>query len=296
MRLSTGLVTASHGPADPAPARIEHSIGTGPNSIAMTEWPAKGNQKAVILAVHGYGDHGTSTFAEAAKDWAQRGITTYAYDQRGFGRNPGNGNWPGHDALISDLGDISHLIRTRHPDLPFTIIGHSMGGGVVTAALGENQAIADRAVLLAPALWGGANLNFFYRAAAHTAHLLTPDKRWTGEGVVRIQASDNIEMLRRLGRDPLYVRNPSSREFVGLIRLMDRAVRAAPSLKTPVLTLYGAKDEVLPETPILAAYEQFSGPKQYKKIETGWHMLLRDLEGARVRNMVADFVLGDENG
>lgn len=275
--------------------RTEFRVEAGQESIALTQWRPGADAKAVILAVHGYGDYGSSTFARAAEDWAQQGILTYAYDQRGFGRNPSNGDWPGHEALIDDLGKISALIRNKHPDKPLILIGHSMGGGVVTAALGEGRVQVDRAVLLAPALWGGANLSPFLRAMAHAAHTVAPNKRWTGDGIVKIQASDNIEMLRGLGRDPLYVRNPSSREFVGLIRLMDRAVAAAPTVETPILVVYGAKDEVVPEAPITDAFDAFKGPKRYEKIETGWHMLLRDLEGSVVRDLVAEFAL-DEDG
>lgn len=275
-------------------SRTEHRVVSGSTSIALTEWRPEAQPEAVILAVHGYGDYGSSTFDVAAQHWATRGIATYAYDQRGFGRNPSNGDWPGQDALVDDLSAMTALIRERHPDIPLTLIGHSMGGGVVTAALGEGRALPDKAVLLAPALWGGDNLSPFLRAMAHSAHIVAPNKRWTGDGIVTIQASDNIEMLRGLGRDPLYVRNPSSREFVGLIRLMDRAVDAAAKVETPILVAWGAKDEVIPEDSILDAFERFSGPKEYRKIDTGWHMLLRDLEGEIVRNLVADFVLRDD--
>lgn len=274
------------------PDRREFEVTSGGETIVLSQWAPEAEAKAVILAVHGYGDYGSSSFGDAAKDWSERGVVTYAYDQRGFGRNASNGDWPGHVALVDDLSAITALIAKRHPNIPLTLVGHSMGGGVVTAALGEGRVDgADRAVLLAPALWGGENLSPFLRALAHTANILAPDKRWTGDGIVEIQASDNIEMLRGLGRDPLYVRSPSSREFVGLIRLMDRAVESASNVSTPILVVYGAKDEVVPEEPILEAYEEFNGPKAYRKIDTGWHMLLRDLEGGIVRDVVAEYVL-----
>jgi len=271
--------------------RTDYTIGKGAASIALSEWSPANEPEAIVLAVHGYGDHGTSTFEVAAQDWRSQGITTYAYDQRGFGRNPSNSDWPGSDALVDDLVEVTRLIQSKHPNVPLTLVGHSMGGGVVAAALGEGRVTPERAVLLAPALWGGEYLSPFLRLAAHSANTFAPNKRWTGDGIVKIQASDNIEMLRGLGRDPLYVRNPSSREFVGLIRIMDRAVESASRVTTPVLVAYGLNDEVVPEEPILAAFEQFSGPKEYQKIETGWHMLLRDLEGEIVRDLVADYVL-----
>lgn len=272
--------------------RLEYRIASeNGETIALTEWRPEGTAEAVVLAVHGYGDYGPSTFDGAARGWAERGIVTYAYDQRGFGRNESNGDWPGHGALIADLGEIARLIRARHPGLPLIVIGHSMGGAVVTAALGEGLVEADKAVLLAPALWGGKNLNPFLRFMALSAASFSPDKRWSGDGIVTIQASDNIEMLRALGRDPLYVSPPSSREFVGLIRVMDRADEAAERVSTPVLVIYGDKDQVIPEGPVRETFDRIPAEKRFQRVDSGWHMLLRDLEGQKVRDMIAEYVL-----
>lgn len=266
--------------------------GQNEETIALSVWQATEPARGVILAVHGFGDYGLSTFELAAEEWRAAGLTVYAYDQRGFGRNPSNGVWPGADRLVEDLGTVFNHVKAREPDAPITVVGHSMGGAVVTAALGEGGIEPNRAVLLAPALWGGDNLGIGYRALAATAAALFPDKRWTGDGVVSIQASDNIEALRAIGRDPLYVKNPSSREFAGLIALMDRAVNAAPTVRVPTLVLYGAKDEVVPEEPTRETAALFAGPTEFRIIETGWHLLLRDLEGKRARDAVADYALG----
>ena len=275
--------------------RLDYLVKSGSgDSIALTEWRPDAEPKAVILAVHGYGDYGPSTFEGAARHWAKADIVTYAYDQRGFGRNPSNADWPGYEALVSDFATVAALVKQRHPSLPFVAIGHSMGGAVVTAGLGQVE--ADRAVLLAPALWGGPHLNVFLRAMAFSAAAISPDKRWTGEGVVQIQASDNIAMLRSLGRDPLYVAPPSSREFVGLIRLMDRAYDAAPTMRTPVLLVYGEKDQVVPEEPIRAAFDLIPAQKRFETVPTGWHMLLRDLERETVWKLVEDYVLSSPEG
>ncbi len=263
----------------------------GGDTIALTHWPATAPRRGVVLAVHGFADYGPSTFAGAAEEWRGAGLDVYAYDQRGFGRNPSRGTWPGAARLIEDLAAVHDVIRFETGDAPVTVVGHSMGGAVVAAALGQGRIDPDRAVLLAPALWGGKYLGAGYRALAGLAVAVLPDRRWTGDGVVRIQASDNIEALRALGRDPLYLRNPSSREFSGLIALMDAAVEAAPAIETPVLVLYGAKDEVVPETPLREATALFAGPHAFRVVETGWHLLLRDLDGHIVRDAVAAYAL-----
>lgn len=272
--------------------RIERTLrAKGGETIALTHWPAIGPSKGAILAVHGYGDYGPSTFEGAAQGWRARGLAVYAYDQRGFGRNPSRGVWPGAARLIEDLAQVHALVAAEAQGVPLTVVGHSMGGAVVAAALGQGEIAPDRAVLLAPALWGGPHLGPGYRALAGLATALFPDKRWSGDGVVRIQASDNLDALRALGRDPYYLGRPSSRELSGLIALMDRAVAAAPQVSQPVLVLYGAQDEVVPEPPLRDTAALFAGETEFRRIETGWHLLLRDLQGDIVRDAVAEYAL-----
>jgi len=245
---------------------------------------------ALILAVHGFGDHGESTFARAAGRWAGRGIATVAIDQRGFGRTASHGLWPGADGLVADLRAAAADLRARHPCTPLAVVGHSMGGGVALAAAPGMP--ADGLVLAAPAIWGGDALNPLHRAAAWLAALVAPDRRFTGRGIVRIQPSDNIEMLRALGRDPLHHGPPSAREMMGLVRVTDRAAAAAPETRLPVLLLLGEKDQIVPNARVAEVAARIPGPVETIRYEDGWHMLFRDLQAARVWEDVGDWALG----
>lgn len=278
------------GPKAPAPPLGAVSLEGDQISeaLALSQWKAAAPQ-AIILALHGFGDYAPSTFESAATYWADRGYTVYAYDQRGHGRNADNRVWPGADAMIEDAAAITKAVRAAHPDLPIYLLGHSMGGGVALAAANAGADI-DGLILAAPAVWGGEEIAFPYRAAAWIGALVLPDKRWTGEGVVSIQASDNIPVLRAMGRDPLVIGAPSSREFMGLIRIMDRAVKAAPRVTHPTLVLYGEKDEVTPPTPVDAAYQALAGDKTFRRYPEGWHLLFRDLQAKVVWADVANWI------
>jgi acylglycerol lipase len=275
--------------ATSVPAPTPHLMAADGTALALSEWPAD-QPRAVILAVHGYGDYGPSTFAPAAEFWAGQGITTYAYDQRGFGRNASFGRWPGAAALVADLAAVTQQIRARHPCLPVIVAGHSMGGGVVLAAATELD--TDGLILAAPAIWGGAEMNPLHRLAAWGAAAVMPERRFTGEGVIRIQASDNIEMLRALGRDPRYLRPPSAREMFGLVRVADMAEAAAASVDPPALLLLGEKDEIVPNDRVRRVFAHLTGPSQVIAYPEGWHMLFRDLQAEQVWRDVADWSRG----
>jgi alpha-beta hydrolase superfamily lysophospholipase len=174
--------------------------------------------------------------------------------------------------------------------VPLIIVGHSMGGGVALAAAGRGLDAAGL-VLAAPAIWGGAELNPFYRAAAWSFAAVVPEWRFTGEGIVDIQASDNIEMLRALGRDPHYLRPPSAREIFGLVQVADMAEAAAVNVGLPALLLLGDKDEIVPNTRVRRVFDRLTGPLQVIEYQEGWHLLFRDLQAERVWRDVAEWSL-----
>lgn len=269
-------------------AQLTDQSVKGGAELHLAQWRPDAPPRAVVLALHGFGDHGRSTFERAAQFWADQGIQVYAYDHRGFGHNDSRAKWPGAGRLIADFQDIAAAIRKAHPDAPLFALGHSMGGGVALA--GANGAALDGLILAAPAVWGGDNLGLHFRAAAWAGAAIAPEKRWTGEGIVTIQASDNIEALRAMGRDPLVFGSPSSREFMGLVRLMDRAVAAAPTVKTPVLFLYGQNDQVTPKQPMETTFAVLPGPKTFKLYPAGWHLLFRDLQAETVWRDVAAWI------
>jgi alpha-beta hydrolase superfamily lysophospholipase len=255
-------------------------------------WAAEGAPVATILAVHGYGDHAASTFGEVAPVWAAAGLEVVAYDQRGFGANAGRGAWPGVDRLIEDFTAQAAAAKARRPDLPLIAVGHSMGAGVALAAVGEGRAPAvDALVLAAPAIAGGEAVSAAARAALWTLAAAAPDTRWTGRGVVEIQASDDIDMLRRLAADPLRINAPSGRELLGLVRVMDRARAAAPQAGRPALVLIGARDEVIDPAAMEAAATVLAPAADIRRYPEGWHMLFRDLQKETVWQDVQDWAL-----
>lgn len=275
-------------PLADAPAWDVALTATDGQPVPVSTWgPAE--PRAVILALHGFGGHGVAAFDKAAKDWAEGGIATVAPDQRGFGRNPSRGVWPGADALVADAQGYTVQLRDQFPCTPLILLGHSMGGGIALAAATEVE--ADALILSAPAIWGGHALKPLHRVAAWVAALAIPDTRFSGRGVIRIQASDNIAALRELASDPLYLAPPSAREMFGLVRLTDRAFEAAPTVALPALMILGEQDQIVPNDIVERVFARLPGETEIIRYEDGWHLLLRDLQAPRVWADIARFTL-----
>lgn len=277
-------------PATAPTMPVEHTMSAADGSrIAVTSWGPE-YPRGVILALHGFGDHGQSTYTDAARYWAARRIATVAIDQRGFGHNASRGLWPGYGALVADAVAASKQVRQRFPCLPMAVVGHSMGGGLVLAAAAGGLA-GEGIVLAAPAIWGGEHLNPLHRLVAWTAAVVAPDKRFEGPDIIRIRSTDNDDALRAMRADPLYLGRPSSRELMGLVRVTDAAESAAARVRLPALLLLGEKDEIVPNGRVRDVFRNLPGPKQIISYPDGWHLLFRDVQAENVWRDVADWVL-----
>jgi acylglycerol lipase len=258
--------------------------------LPLRRWEAK-EPRAVIVALHGMSDY-SNAFAMPAPWWAAQGITTYAYDQRGFGAAPSRGLWPGGKVLRQDFADCIAAVRARHPGLPVFALGESMGGAVVLSELAAaDPPKLDGVILVAPAVWSRADMPIPYRVALwFTAHTM-PWLEVSGKGL-KIWPSDNIEMLRKFSRDPLVQKRTRSDAVKGLVDLMDEGRRAPGHLAEtpPLLFLYGEKDQVIPAKPSEAVVKELGPRAEVHRYAKGYHMLLRDLEGPTVWQDAAGWV------
>jgi len=275
-------------------------IATDGSRLPLRHWLPKGEVRAVILALHGFNDY-SNAFAIPAPLWAERGIATYAYDQRGFGGAPLRLGWAGSAQLANDAVTAIRVLRAMYPGRPVYLLGESMGGAVAILAAtgidGVPPAGADGLILSAPAVWGRAAMEVWPKLALFAAVRFFPDMTLTGQGL-GIKPSDNLPMLRALMKDPMVIKGARVSTIYGLVDLMDLALAAAPRLDTPFLLLYGAHDEIVPRE-ALAEFvtslrlDQGNAAGHRRRLAyypSGYHLLLRDLEGPTVAGDVANWV------
>lgn len=255
--------------------------------LGLTVWPAEGTEdpKYVVVGVHGMSDY-ANAFHMAAPYWAARGVTTYAYDQRGFGRSPNKGFWPEEELMREDLRTAVDVARQRHPGAIITVVGISMGGSVAMTAFGsDNPPKADRLILSGPGLRGWGAINPLYRVSLLASAYMNPG--WIvvpPAGLIKIEPSDNNEMLRRTWSDPNMTYENRIDSVYGLVTLMEHANTAAAELPRdlPILASYGAKDIVVPENGVRRTAKLLPPNVRTVYYPNGYHMLLRDLQAARV--------------
>jgi acylglycerol lipase len=271
------------GPAITAPHLADNAIITKDGyTLPLRSWsPSTSSPKAILIALHGFNDY--SNFFHAPGSYlAKQGILTYAYDQRGFGRTNTRGFWSGRQAYLNDLKTAIELIRIRHQRIPIFVLGESMGGAVALTTMSQDQKPSvDGIILAAPAIWGRETMPFYQRWLLSIATYIAPWLKLTGRGL-KIKPSDNIEMLRALGRDPLVIKETRVDAIFGLTNLMDAALASSAKFHSQALILYGMRDEVVPSAPTILMLQRLPqsahGLQRIAIYKNGYHMLLRDLK------------------
>lgn len=262
-------------------------------SLGLTTWKAKGGEPwAVIVGVHGMNDY-AGEFREAGPYWAKDGITTYAYDQRGFGRSPNRGVWPGEGLMKQDLRTVVTLVRAKHPHAVIGVVGESMGSAVgITAFASNRPPPADRLIVLSPAVWGWSTQPLPQKASAWLAARTLRSRSIEPPRFVtkKIMATDNIEHLRAMSRDPNMIFNTRFDAINGILDLMESAWRKTGKIKVPTAYFYGQRDDIIPPEPTFEAAARLKRTDRTAYYPRGYHLLLVDLQAENVWKDVESFL------
>ena len=253
--------------------------------LPLSIWTPAAEVQAIVLGLHGFNDY-RSAFSAPAEFMAAHNIMTYAYDQRGFGETAQRGLWPGPGVLQRDAHTLVQLLCAQYPDKPLFLLGESMGGAVVMDMMQSTETACLKGVILvAPAVWGWQTMPLWQRSALWLAAHTAPGQTLTGEGL-ELTPSDNIEMLRALGRDPLVIKETRIDAAYGLTNLMESALLSGQQLILPALILYGEHDDIIPSNSMCEMLRRLPGPQtsHWRMVlyPAGYHMLTRDLQAAVV--------------
>jgi alpha-beta hydrolase superfamily lysophospholipase len=269
-------------------------IASDGESLPLQHWGPVDDPDAVILGLHGFGDY-ANAFDEAGTMLASDNIALFAYDQRGFGRTATRPFWSGIQSLVNDAAEMLVTLRLQYPDRPVYLMGDSMGGAVAIVTAASRPRWMDGVILVAPAVWNRDMMPWYQTAPLSVISHSLPWLPLSGQGL-DIWPSDNIEMLRRLSRDPHMMKSVRVDMVAGLADLMDLAHQRAGEIDIPTLLLSGEQDQVIPPAAIGTIAKDIRASNPDRSVvclfPDGYHMLLRDLNGPTVIGDIRRWIKG----
>lgn len=129
----------------------------GEGMIHGCRWEPEGQIKAVVQIVHGVAEH-TARYDHFASWLANRGILVVAEDHMGHGGSIGDDGVKGYFSggwhkSVADTHRLLSYTRMECPDVPYILLGHSMGSMIARTMLIKYPKSGISAVILSGTLW-----------------------------------------------------------------------------------------------------------------------------------------------
>ncbi len=250
-------------------------------------WP-EGDARAVLAICHGYAEH-SGRYAQVAADLNSRGYAVEALDLRGHGRSSGARVYVrSYDEFLDDLDGFLARVRARHPGKKVFLLGHSMGGGVVTYYVIARHPSLD-GLLVSGALLQNRQMPVnLKRKLQMAAGRFSSRVRFPGQ-LAAAAISRDPEVVARYEADPLVYRGGGSAGMAAARFPAARRIAAEmESVRLPLLVMHGTGDQLTsPEGSEELFARAGSKDKTLKLYEGLYHEILNEPERGEV---IADIV------
>jgi alpha-beta hydrolase superfamily lysophospholipase len=199
------------------------------------------NTRAVIIMVHGIGEH-IQRYANWAGLFSNEGIGFTGLDLPGHGRSDGRRGHIKNFGWLDEMIDI--LLKTCYktfPGIPVYIYGHSLGGGVVLNYILRKNPKIKGAIVTSPWL----RLSFEPPKAkvimASVVRLILPGLVQLS-GLIVNHISHDANVVERYKSDPLVHDKISVGLFYSAMNAARYSLEHASELKIPTLLIHGSDD------------------------------------------------------
>lgn len=252
-------------------------------------WQPESNAIAHLVLVHGYAEH-CQRYAAFAQFLNALGIAVHAYDHRGHGQSPGKrGFIASFDTLLSDLDTYFAHVQARFSGAPVFLMGHSMGGLVVTRYV-QTRTIPLRGLIASSPLLATGDVSPVLVALAGILGKLTPN--------LPVLSLDT----KAISRDPKEVAAYEADPLVYHGKILARtgaelngAIKAAQArfgaITMPLFVMHGTADAL---APIAGGRLLHAGAasldKTLREFDGGYHELLNEAQRELVMTTIGDWL------
>ncbi|MDQ3989229.1 MAG: lysophospholipase [Actinomycetota bacterium] len=269
-------------------ARIEgERTLAGGGSAYWQAWLPEGGARAVVVIVHGLGEHG-GRYDHVGRRLAGAGFSAYAADHRGHGRSGGRrANIGRMAAVVGDLADFVRFAAERCPGVKVFMLAHSLGGLIALQyATGDVPALAGL-VLTGPLVQVESGSPVLERMAG-VLSALTPNL-----GVLAVPpdaVSRDPAVVAAYRADPLVHHGKVPARTGAEILATTLALPARlQRLRIPLLLVHGTCDRLAPAAGSQLVHDGVASPDRTLRLCEGlWHEVMNEPE----RDEILDEIVG----
>lgn len=250
--------------------------------------------KAVNIFIHG-GFSYSGDAKHIADAYLEAGIATYAYDLRGWG-----GHWNGTDGHVNrytdylkDTEDFLQFVRARHPNSPYVLTGHSMGGLTALRFLIDHQDDFVCAVVSAPWMKTKAKVPGLMKAVSKLLSIITPKFSTEPTFELDVLTHDNAIVTQHYRDVETGLRKDSAtvRWFVEMGKMQQETMEQAHKIVLPLLMFQGGQDLIVDKDASQQVFDHInSETKQWEYYPRFYHEIFNEDGREEPLNTATTFV------
>ena len=255
-------------------------------------WSPEGDTRAVLVIVHGHGEH-SSRYDHVADFLNARGIAVGAYDFFGHGKTGGKrGFTPSYDGLIKTVGTMIQQVKEQFPDKPLFLYGHSMGGNFVANYVLREKPALSGVILSAP--WLGLAFDPPKSDIILGKMMLRIYPKFTQASKLETAAlSRDSAVVQQYEQDPLVHDQIGPALGLGCMENGAWAIEHAGEWALPLLHYHGTADRITSWEASKSFAGKVQGDVTWKAFDGYYHELHNEPEAQStpVLTLLADWIL-----
>ena len=251
-------------------------------NIYYQAWLPEGNVKAVLLVVHGLGEH-SERYMNVINHFVPLGYAVYGLDHIGHGKSEGMREVVERFEDYTDTLTIYYnMVKGWQTGKPVFLLGHSMGGLIAAYYLLDHQADFRGAVISAPGIKVSASISQAAITIGKILSVLAPKA-----GVLALDVngiSRDPEVVTAYVNDPLVFHGKTpARLAAELVKTMSRVTAEVDKSTLPFIIVQGGQDKLVDPAGAQMLYDKASSKDKTIKVYDGlYHEVFNEPERARV--------------
>jgi acylglycerol lipase len=259
-------------------------------NIYYQAWLPEGKVKAVLLVVHGLGEH-SGRYMNVVNHFVPLGYAVYGYDLIGHGKSGGAREMVDRFEDWTDTLTVYYdMIKGWQTGKPIFLLGHSLGGLVASIYLIDHQAKFQGAVISVPLIKVGENVSQATVIMGKVMSILAPKA-----GLLPLDPntiSSDPAVVKAYIDDPLVAHSKiPARVAAEMLKGMLRVTAEADKITLPFIALQGSKDRLVDPGSAQMLFDKAKSKDKTIKIYKGLHHeVFNEPERARVLKDVENWL------
>lgn len=251
-------------------------------SIYWKGWVPDNSPKAMVHVIHGYAEH-IDRYGNVVNELLPAGYAVFGTDHRGHGKSQGKrGHVKSFQEFIDDEKQFRRdVIRARFPEIPYFVLGHSMGSLIAMNYVEQNAEDVKGLVLSGTGSQPGTDIPKILLTLTKILSKILP--------AVHVKSplppefiSRDMAVVKAYINDPLVYNVITPRLAHEMNRYVVIGAQNAFKIKIPVLIQLGSRDTAFSGQKEL--YEMIGAKdKTFKQYEGLKHEVYNELVADRVK-------------